>query len=406
MNSLLFLYFLVELTFIFLLNRKYKTPNVIVLGYFLFFIYAQSTYINYLTTGVDYIHFNSFNSLNFSLRSNAFFMASTYYFLFMFTYGMLGLFMKNISINESKKSFAFVKLNFKLKLLIVFFVLFFINYHLQTLGMDRVQKKQFSFLPFDFIIFYMAYYLWAFLLFYSKKKTLFFYFLTFVILYHSVFSFEREYIVLIGLILLFKFKNYFKGNRFLIIASIGFLVLTYWKKFYLHVIIGSDPFLLFLSELKFDLQLSTTDSVVGMSLLTEYFENDIYQDYYISYVSNTYNQFVRIFFNTGYKSLAEYTTHYYTQGNMGTAFSMVLESILNFGVLGPILLPFFIIKVFIKTLRNKFFLYDFYSIFLVFMMIKLVRTELTVLIKLYIMPFIIFVLLMRYFYKKEIFKIF
>lgn len=402
MSSTLFFYLLVEIALMIILIRKFKTPNALVLGYFLFFIYAQSTYINYLLSGINYIQFNSFNSLDFYLNSDSYFKASTYFFIFMLTYGCLGIFIKFkdlFSGNEIKEK---IHVNSRLKALIFFISGFILLYHLQSLGMDRVDKKQYSLLPFDFVIFYIAYYLWSLLFLYSNIRKVPFYILTFIVLFHSVYSFEREYIVFIGLAFLFKYKRYFRGSRLLIISSIGFLVLTYWKQFYLHVVISSRPLSTFFEELTFDLQLSSSDSVVGMSLLTQYFENDIYGDYYLSYVTNTYSQFVRMFFNTGYKSIAEYTTNYYTYGTMGTAFSMILESILNFGILGPFLLPIFIIKGIVKTLKKKFLVYDFYSIFLVFMLIKLVRTEFTVMIKLYLMPFIIFVLLMKFFYKKEV----
>jgi hypothetical protein len=320
----------------------------------------------------------------------------------MFIYAMIASFIKIDGLFDISKKIEIIQINYKLKILIFLLVSYLFFYFTLTFEMDRVFKKQYSLLPIDFIIIYIAYYLWAFLFLYSNFKNIFFYLLTFVVLLHSVYSFEREYIVFVAIVLLFNYKKYFKGYKMIFMFSFGYIVLSYWKQFYIHTIISSKSLFSFFESLSSNTFNYSSEPNVGMSLLTQYFENDIYYNYYLSYITNTYNQFIRVFFDTGYVSLAEFTTDYYTNGRMGTAFSMILESILNFGFLGPILLPFIIIRIIVKTLKKKIYLYDFYSIVLVFLLLKLVRTEFTVMLKLYLLPFLIFILLLNYILKKQI----
>lgn len=390
MSSFLHFYFIIELIILFILVKKHKTPNVLVVGYLLFFIYAQTVYVNYLLFDVDYIFFRTFSSLDFYLNSESFVTASTYYFLFMFTYGLYGMFIKVERFNINLRDKFILLLNVKTKTLIICLTFFILYYHLLSFGMIRSQKKEFSLIGFDFIIFYFTYYIWGTLFLYEKKKTVYFYILTFIVFFHALFSLEREYIVLIGLFLLFKYKKYFKGYTLLGIAFVGFLLISYWKHFYLHVVVNSRPITTFLSDLQVEVNLSSSDSIAGMSLLTNYFEKDIYGDYYLSYVTNAYNQVYRMFFDSNYMSLAEYTTYYYTRGSMGTAFSMILESILNFGFLGPIILPFVLIKIVTKVLAKNRRMFDLFSVVLIFLLLKLVRTEVMVLLKLYVLPFLLY----------------
>lgn len=397
MNDLLFLYFFIELILLVSLFVKYQTPNSLVLSYFVFFLYAQANYMDYLLTGEYIINLTRFKSLDFRLNSESYFKASTYYFSFLFTLGFFGLALDLRKILSNVKRPILHELNFKNKIVVFLLNTYVLLYHFLSFGMDRVAKKDFSLIPFDFIIFYVVFYLWGFELIYSRRKNYFFYFMTFVVLLHTIYSFEREYIVLVGLFLLFNYKKHFKKLKLFIVSILGFFIITLWKQFYINVIIFTKPISQFFKELTFEQTFSTGETTVGMSLLTNYFNHNIYQGYYFSYLTNLFNQFTRIFFDTQYLSLGELSTRYYTNDEMGTAFSMILESILNFGFLGPIILAFLIL-IFIKNILKKHIAYyDIYSVFVVFIMIKLVRTELAVIIKLYLLPFMIFILINKFF---------
>ena len=84
------------------------------------------------------------------------------------------------------------------------------------------------------------------------------------------------------------------------------------------------------------------------------------------------------------------TTEYYTQNEMGTASSMFLESMLNFGYFGPLILGATLTQVFIaveSSSRDATYKLR-YLVWGVFML-KLVRTELAVVLKLYMLPALI-----------------
>ena len=71
---------------------------------------------------------------------------------------------------------------------------------------------------------------------------------------------------------------------------------------------------------------------------------------------------------------------------MGTAFSMILESFLNFWYLGPFIIGYFITYLFYETEKVAGIYYKLhYFIFFIFI-VKIVRTELAVVLKLYIFP--------------------
>lgn len=403
MDNILLFYLIVELVLLVLLCNKYRTPNALVLSYLIFILYAQSNYLDFLISGNYLVKSSSYFSLNFSIDSSYYFLASSYYFFFLLIFGFLGLSSNyKIILNNFSKA-ALHDLNSKRKTIIVLCCIYVLYFHLLTFGFDRTAKKTFDIFTYDFIIFYYLFYSWGYELIYAKKKNIFFYFMTFVISLHTIFSFEREFLVLTGLFLLFKYKKYFKRFKILIISTIALFIINIWKEFYTNVIIFSMPLEVFFKEFSFNQTFSSGETTTGMSLLTNFFENDIYKDYYFSYLRNTINQFVRIFADTNYLSLGEFSSKYYTNSNMGTAFSMILESILNFGFMAPLILPFLILYFLKHLLKRNIYYMDFYSVFFVFLILKLVRTEFTVILKLYVLPFLLFVFLNNFLKKNKYF---
>jgi hypothetical protein len=147
-----------------------------------------------------------------------------------------------------------------------------------------------------------------------------------------------------------------------------------------------------------------SETEIGISLLSNYFNNSIYSNYYFSYIINTFYQLLRTLTGNKYPSLGEHSSEYFTNSQMGTAFSAILESLLNFGYLGPFILPvilFFIIKKFLKN-NNRF--YYLFSAIAVFLVIKLVRTELAVILKLYVIPILLFIFIINKYTNKDFFK--
>ena len=104
-------------------------------------------------------------------------------------------------------------------------------------------------------------------------------------------------------------------------------------------------------------------------------------------------QFLRTFKLVEYKSLAESTVLHLSPGfakkGGGLAFSGILESILNFGALGPMILGIFLGSISLKIQSFKYknlFLYQLLSVFFLIICMKLIRTELAVILKIYVLP--------------------
>ena len=132
------------------------------------------------------------------------------------------------------------------------------------------------------------------------------------------------------------------------------------------------------------------DPITSILMLSDFIDDrSVYITYYGSYIVNTLMQFVRMGVDVNWISISEFTQEYYTRGEMGTAFSMIMESILNFWYFGPIVVGYFITFLFYKTTKAAGIYYKLlYLIFFIFML-KFVRTELAVVLKLYIFPAVV-----------------
>ena len=132
------------------------------------------------------------------------------------------------------------------------------------------------------------------------------------------------------------------------------------------------------------------DPIASLLMLSDFLDDrSSYINYYGSYVVNTIMQFLRMGVDVNWMSLSEFAMEYYTQGQMGTAFSMIMESILNFWYFGPFIVGFSITYLFYKTEKVTGFYYRLhYFIFFVFIL-KLVRTELAVVLKIYMFPAVV-----------------
>jgi hypothetical protein len=90
----------------------------------------------------------------------------------------------------------------------------------------------------------------------------------------------------------------------------------------------------------------------------------------------------------------------YTGGMYGVAFSMILESLLNFSYLGPFLLVI-ILKITYNFLYSKFYyMKRIIDVMFILFFITFVRTEFMVMIKVYIIHMSVFLLLVHLFRKR------
>ena len=207
MSVILFLYLVVELLLLLFLCNKYRTPNAIVLSYIVFLLYAQSNYLDYLISGKSLIDSTTYFSLRFSINSFSYFLASSCYFFFLFIFAFIGLFSENKIISKDFSGVSSHYLNSKNKIIILLCIIYTLYFHFLTFELDRASKKVFDLFSYDFLLFYYLFYSWGYELLYAKKKSFFFYLMTFVISLHTILSFEREFIVLAGLFLLFKYTK-------------------------------------------------------------------------------------------------------------------------------------------------------------------------------------------------------
>tara|TARA_B100000767_G_scaffold222028_1_gene210627 strand:+ start:5194 stop:6246 length:1053 start_codon:yes stop_codon:yes gene_type:complete len=202
------------------------------------------------------------------------------------------------------------------------------------------------------------------------------------------------YILLVFLPYLRYSRNKFIPYLALLTGLIGLII---WKAISFWVIKSGD-FHGLQDYLTTDFKFSITsmDPLGSLLLLNNYLDGSVFfVDYYFSYFVNSIKQVLGALGLIDYDSLSVASVKYfdyqfYLRGK-GFAFSGILESILNFWYFGPAVLGFTIGNI--TTNLKKYFSSEFkikvIQIFLVIILLKLVRTELAVVLKIYLLPMII-----------------
>lgn len=224
------------------------------------------------------------------------------------------------------------------------------------------------------------------------------------LLIYSILSFERENILLI----LFTLAVNRPPIRLSVFHMFGgfllFGLMIYYKALVWSVIgfIDGQSLDQMMSNLSLQgVRLTHVDPAASLLMLADFIDNEsVFIDYYGSYFVNTIMQILRMVSDIQWVSLGEFSTKHYTDGMMGTAFSMIIESILNFGYFGPLIIGFVITYLFFKTEKITGSYYKLHYLIWFLFMMKFVRTELAVVLKLYILPAVIAYLLFVYVTKK------
>jgi hypothetical protein len=210
-----------------------------------------------------------------------------------------------------------------------------------------------------------------------------------LLLFYSIVSFERENILLVIYSLVVNLKSSKLSVRHVFLGLFLLGLMVYYK-----AIVGF--FILYLNGGEIgnigtnSIRLTHIDPAVSLLLLSDFIDDGSnYIGYYGSFIVNTIMQIIRVFVDINWSSLGEYSTEYYTQGEMGTAFSMILESLLNFWYFGPIIIGAVITYIFYVTDKMSGIYYKLHYFIWFMFMLKFVRTELAVVLKLYIVPAII-----------------
>lgn len=394
----------VEAVLYLFLLKKYRLKSIVTLSFTIIFFYGASPVFDALIFSVHKLHQGK---IIIDLYSETSFFVQLLYATVLMPFGLLCL--KSKKINQISFGFKKPQLVLRNKVFLEFFIVFFTLVFLyliyKSMGYNRMETKA------AYNTFYFAWgfrigqYFWAFLFLSKIYKGFLMHIYTIAVLLFSIFLFEREPIVF--LMFVFLYRSRFNPKFFLVIplAVIGYFLIGYWKLFYSTMII-SNNFSFFVEQIKSrPAYLSLIDPLASYALIYDYISAplNIYTDYTFSYITNTYTQFVNIFFDAypDHQSLGHFAKQYYTGGKYGFAFSMVLESMLNFWYFGPFILGLFLFRIL------KFLIYyirkygDVFEILFVTSLLTLVRTEMAVFLKLFLIPIILTFILFKRFIKTK-----
>lgn len=398
---------IIELLIIYLIIYKYGIISPVSLGVIVFFIYGQSFYI-------DYLLFDQTELLGVHVLSDEYFYITLLYLTFIVSYSLYPIIM---SKNSKSDHYVVMKINNSIFIgVVVFFSILLIGYFIfSTLGYSRYDKiawyQSHKLVTFTLNI---VGYIWI-IVFLKKEliKNNFLYLLfTLMFIVFAFYEGGRELLVYIIITLLFlRFKH--TNSLSLIALGIGgVFVLTIWKDVYSFIIMNGGGIAAFLDwiDTTYKFSLSRTEPAASIFLLSSYFqpEHKIFFDRFnLTYVENVVGQILRTFRLIEYPSIGEQAAEYFkgiTEKGKGLAFSGILESILNFGYFGPAILGFTLGYI-TKKIEDLYvfdeYIYKVLSVFCFILIMKIARTELAVVLKIYLLPMILsYFIMLRYSYKK------
>jgi len=409
---MLFVFFLFNVFCLFFLAKKFGviSPNFLV--YFIFFIYGNSFTIDFILFGLNQINVSGLGQLMIFDSSHVY--ISFFYSLFSLGFIILSNF-NNKQSAQLKYVYFFKKRNTALILLYLFFIA--INFYLiATLStLERLDKIYFlinnklltslaSLGMFGFIIVIMKRSI-------TPTKTILGSIFLFSTILFGIFEGGRE--LFVYLILLFIF---YKRVRRIKIVRLSFVILSIyfisiWKYFSIYILLLHDVDLFF-SMIKNTMVFNFTsiDPQSSLLILSKFINNEaLFSEFYFSYFTNTLNQFLSAiglidYMSIGKQIVLKFSHDVYFKGG-GFAFSGILESILNFGFVGPLLLGVLLSHLCNLINNLKFsdeFRYKLFSIFFIILSMKIARTELAVVIKLYLLPMLVsYFIFFKYFVSRK-----
>jgi len=221
--------------------------------------------------------------------------------------------------------------------------------------------------------------------------------LTLIVLVYSVYSFEREPIFFILLNFLFRIKKKISTVKLVGLACLAIVIFAYWKPFYNAVLLRGNVSDFYLMTQAKTFQFSSLDPLSSFTLIYDYFDSSpyIYEDAYFSYFTGPFKHTARMLGDRDILSLSETAKTYYTNDEYGMAFSMILESLLNFSFLGPAIVAILFFLLY-TTLKKYFISYGFtIDIILIMFMLTFVRSEVMVVIKVFLIPACVFLIVTR-----------
>lgn len=398
---MILLFFAIQTILLARLYSLFGLKNAVFLIYLIVYFYCNAIVID-LFLLLDDQFYNEFIIIN---RDNmAFSKVILVYTLFLVTYYML---------------FASSKENYKIKytvhqvsrihnILIALSCIVMLYYILQNIVLTRSEIKEVSNIVSTTILFLISYY-WAFLIFCLKKvsTTRLLLFSSFFLLY-SIFTYEREPIIFIILALLIKFKDRINFKYFVPISMVTVYVIFYYKAFYQILLVDYNftDFMLYVEA--HPISLARMDPSASFALLYDYFDTYplLYYDYNFTYITAFTDQINLFFGGDQVESMSKVVSKHYVGDSYGLAYSMILESMINFWYFGPIFLAIATKTIYSYLKRKFFYLNEVIDLMCIMFFLSFVRTELIVMSKIFIFPMIIFLVLCGIYYRKNKTKIF
>lgn len=176
------------------------------------------------------------------------------------------------------------------------------------------------------------------------------------------------------------------------------LTMLYWKALYIWYSLGSYNFI---DSVKSDkLELSRSEPMLPFITSIKIIEGNwlrFFPDF--TYVSGTFWQLLRVFTSIDKSSLSEENSIYFSKGRYGAAFTGIGESFLNFGFIGPcvLVIGLYAFLVFFSRLVDK----KAALVVSTLLIFKLMRTELSIVLKLQVIPLIIAIIVFRFVTKRR-----
>lgn len=378
---------------------SYRSPYFII--YAVYFIYLYSVHL-------DFLFFN-FSPVLLFRNVEVEFSSLTFTIINLLSFSFFAGYFLNLKYNNDKYKifeFSYLKITYKplFYLLLIIFTVYNFNEIVNNFGYTRTDLKEKA--SISSLLFNNLQRYFFLIIFASRIKTyklLNIYALSFLLM--GIFTFEREPIIIFFLALLYRTK---KRKKIFLPALLSILLLfliANFKSFYTNVLYYSGRGFGFFIESFRNTNFSISGLDPKMSYIIFYDSISVYFDqfseYKFSYITGILNQIDRFFFVSDYQTLAEYSSKIYTNNDFGTAFSFMVESILNLWFMGPFILGLLLTRVLKYSIKISHIYGNGIIAAAIFVLIKFCRTEFSTLIKLQILPLIFSIILIKIFLKKD-----
>ena len=402
----------IKLILLYIIRKKFGFVSVHFITLSIFFIYSQSFLIDYLLFGHKVLEYVSLSPLN--IYSNEYMYIVSLYLLFFIGYVLISLKVSSKSEILDEKHIYSDNHNFNFFRNFIFTsVIFYFTFNI--IGLPRLEKISFySSNQFLFFLINVSLFGSIILVFKNQFSKRINNFVLFFIIINFLFGFlegGREIFIYAGLSYLLFYEKINLSFWNIVLYSLVILILPFWKliNVFLFDLNDLDMFITVLNNLSsvnFKFGLTYLDPMPSLLLINEYLiGNEFFKQFHLSYLLNPTNQFLNLFnLVDSYESISsKITDQFVSKSNFkltGIAFSGILESILNFWYFGPFILGMLLGLISNRIYSYRFkskFIYKLFSIFFIIMVFKLVRTELAVVLKIYLFPMILAYFIFYYF---------